>query len=106
MYIFNILSFCLFKAEPMAYGCFQARGLIGAIADGLCHRHSNAATKLCLQPTPQLTDCCILDPMSKGRYQTRNLMVPSQILLLCTMMETPRLYRLIIECHGFLTYIL
>ena len=35
-------SFCLFWASPEAYGSSQARGLIGAIAAGLNHSHSNA----------------------------------------------------------------
>ena len=46
--------FCLFRVPPMAYGGFQARGLIGAVAACLCHSHSNARSELCLQPTPQL----------------------------------------------------
>ena len=37
--------FCLFRAAPVAYGASQARGLIGAIAAGLHHKHSNARSK-------------------------------------------------------------
>ena len=44
----------------MAYGGSQAMGLIGAVADGLHHSHSNARLEPCLQPTPQLT--ATLDP--------------------------------------------
>ena len=44
----------------MEYGGSQARGLIGAVATGLCHSHSNAGSKPSLQPTPVLT--AILDP--------------------------------------------
>ena len=40
---------------PSAYGGSQTRGLIGAIASGLHHSHSNVGSELCLQPTPQLT---------------------------------------------------
>ena len=47
--------FCLLRAAPMAYGAFQARGQIGAVAASLHHRHSNARSKPCLQPTLQLT---------------------------------------------------
>ena len=47
--------FCLFRAAPMAYAGSQARGLIGATAAGLHHSHSNAGSKLCLRPTPELT---------------------------------------------------
>ena len=38
-------------AALWAYGGYQARGLIGATAAGLC----NAASELHLQPIPQLT---------------------------------------------------
>ena len=40
---------------PVAYGGSQARGRIGAVAAGLHHSHSNAESKLHLQPIPQLT---------------------------------------------------
>ena len=43
------------RAALSAYGGSQARGLIGAIAAGLPHSHSNLGSKLHLQPTPQLT---------------------------------------------------
>ena len=45
---------CLFRAAPLAYGGFQGRGQIGAVAAGLCHSHSNARSVLHLWPTPQL----------------------------------------------------
>ena len=45
----------LFRATLAALGGARARGQIGATAAGLCHSHSNARSKLCLQPTPQLT---------------------------------------------------
>ena len=34
--------FCLFRAALAAYGGSQAKRLIGAVAAGLCHSHSNA----------------------------------------------------------------
>ena len=46
--------FCLFRAEPTAYGGFQARGLIGAVATGLNHSHSNVGSEPHLRTTPQL----------------------------------------------------
>ena len=46
----------------VAYGRSQARGRIGAIAAGL--HHSNATSEPCLQLTPQLRQCQILNPMS------------------------------------------
>ena len=57
------LSFCLFvfsRAAPVACGGSQARGLIGAVATGLCHSHSSMGSEPRLQPTPQLT--AMLDP--------------------------------------------
>ena len=52
------LFVCLFvfsRAAPAAYGGSQARGLIGAIATGLHHSHSNSGSEPHLQPTPLLT---------------------------------------------------
>ena len=43
------------RAAPMAYGGSQARGLIGAVANGLRLSQSNAGSELRLQPIPQLT---------------------------------------------------
>ena len=50
-----VFFFLLFRAAPMAYGGFHARGKIGAVAAGLCHSHSNTESEPHLQPTPQLT---------------------------------------------------
>ena len=56
IYLFFVfLSFFFLRATPMANGGSQARGLIGAIAAGLCHSHSNTGSKPRLRPTPQLT---------------------------------------------------
>ena len=52
-YFIVFLSF--FGAAPAAYGGSQARGLIGAVAAGLCQSHSNVGSEPSLQPTPQLT---------------------------------------------------
>ena len=57
---FVFLSFCLFRAAPMAYGGSQARGPIGAVATSLRQSQSNVESKLRLQPTPQLM--VTLDP--------------------------------------------
>ena len=46
-YLF-ICLFCLFRATPMAYGGSQARGLIGAVAIGLHHSHSDIGSEPCL----------------------------------------------------------
>ena len=45
----------LFRALPAAHGGSQARGRIGAVADGLHHSHSNARSERHLRPTAQLT---------------------------------------------------
>ena len=58
----------------MAHGGSQARGPVGAVAAGLRQSHSNARSKPCLQPTPQLTQCQILNPVSRARDQTPILM--------------------------------
>ena len=46
------LFVCLFRARPVAYGCSQARGQIGATAASLYH--SNTRSKPHLQPKTQL----------------------------------------------------
>ena len=60
----SLFFFCLFaffsRAAVVAYGGSQAKGLIGAVAASLHQSHSNAGSKPCLQPTPQLM--AILDP--------------------------------------------
>ena len=47
--------FVFSRAMPAAYGGSRARGLIRAVASTLHHSHSNAGSKLHLQPTPQFT---------------------------------------------------
>ena len=71
-YLFIYFVFGPFRATPAAYGGFQARGQIGAVAAGLHHSHSSARS---------LTHWA-----SPG---TRNLMVPSQIRFYCATMGTP-----------------
>jgi len=73
----------------MAYGGSQARGLSRAVADGL-HR----ATAM-----PDPSRVCdlhhssrqgrVLNPLSKARDRTCNLMVPSWIHFHCVMIGTP-----------------
>ena len=78
-YFLNFYSFCFFRTALRAYGGSQARGLIGAVAAGLHHSHNNARSELHLRPTPKLTAMPILNPLSKARDQTHNLMVPSWV---------------------------
>ena len=54
-YVLFFFVFSLFRAIPTAYGGSQARSLIGAVAAGLYHSHSQARSEPRLQPTPQLT---------------------------------------------------
>ena len=68
--------FGLFRAEPMAYGSFQARRQIGAAAADICYSHSNARSELHLWPIPQLT----ATPVSKARDRTHILMGISWVL--------------------------
>ena len=65
--------FCLFRATPTAYGGFQARGLIVAVAASLhhSHSHSNAGPEPRMRPTPQLM--ATPDPQPTERGQGWNL---------------------------------
>ena len=47
--------FCFLRAAPVAFGNSQARGQIGAVADGLYHTHSKARSEPFLQPTSKFT---------------------------------------------------
>ena len=68
-FFLSFLSFCLFRAAPVAYGGSQARGPIGAIAAGLHHSHSNVGSKVHLRPTPQRR---ILNPLSHQGIPVRD----------------------------------
>ena len=54
-FYFYFLSFAISRAAPAAYEGSKARGLVGAVAAGLHHSHSNTGSEPRLQPTPQLT---------------------------------------------------
>ena len=60
LYLFVGVFFVLFRAAPTTHGGSQTRGLIGAIAAGLHHSHSNTGCELCLRLTPKLM--AALDP--------------------------------------------
>ena len=80
---FFFFFFCLFAiswAAPTAYGGSQARGPIRAVATGPRQSHSNARSEPCLQPTPEPQQRWVLNPLSKVRDRTGNLMVPSYSL--------------------------
>ena len=52
-FFFVFLTFS--RVAPTAYGGSQARGLIGTVATGPHHSHSNVGSESHLRPTPQLT---------------------------------------------------
>ena len=70
-FLFVFCFFAFSRAALMAHGNSQARGLIGAVATGLCQSHSNARTKPSLQPIPQLM--AMLDPRPTEQGQGSNL---------------------------------
>ena len=84
---------CLFRAAPTAYGGSQIRSLIGAIAAGL--RHSNPRSELVCNPYHPSQQRRILNPLSKARDGTGNLMIPSWISFHCTTRGTPTLFFLV-----------
>ena len=51
----------------MAYGGFQAKGLIGAVATSLHQSHSNVGSESRLQPTSQLTATPDPQPTEQGQ---------------------------------------
>ena len=51
---FLFFVFVFSRAAPAAHGGSQTRGLIGAVAAGPHHNHSNARSEPHLSPTPQL----------------------------------------------------
>ena len=71
-YNFFFFGFFVFsRAEPVTYGGSQARGLVGAVAAGLHHSHSNARSELHLQPTPQLRTTLDPQPTEQGQGLNR-----------------------------------
>ena len=51
-FFFFVLFFVFSRATPVAYGGSQAKGLIRAVAAGLCQSQSNSGSEPRLQPTP------------------------------------------------------
>ena len=62
-----LFSYFIFMATPVMYGCSQARGQMWATAAGLHHSYSNMGSKPRLQPTPQLRQCQIFNPLNEAR---------------------------------------
>ena len=67
--------FGLFRGAPAAYGSFQVRRRIGAVATGLHHRSQQHQ---------------ILNPLSEARDGTCTLTVAGQVRFCCTTTGTPR----------------
>ena len=78
--LFVFVFFAISWAAPVAYRGSQARGPIRAVAAGL---HTTATATLDPSRIFDLhhssRQCQILNPLSKARDRTRNLLVPSQI---------------------------
>ena len=54
LFFLSFFFFAFSRAAPVAHGSSQARGLIGAVATGLRHSHSNMGSEPRLPPTSQL----------------------------------------------------
>ena len=88
-YFFFFCLFCLFVvvvvvvaiswAAPTAYGGSQARGLIGAELPAYARATAMWDPSCICDPHHSSRQHWILNPLSKGRERTRNLMVPSRI---------------------------
>ena len=78
-FFFLFFVFAFSRAVPTAYGDSPTRGLIRNVATGLHKSHCNVGSELRLQPIPQLTQHRIVNPLSKARDRTHNIMVPSRI---------------------------
>ena len=87
--------FWFFRAAPVAYGSSQARGLMGAIAAGLRHRHSNTDLSHVFDLHHSSWQCRTLNPLSKAEDRNLNLMVPSQVRFCCATTGIPYLRFLI-----------
>ena len=77
--VFLFLFFCLFRATPVAYGGSQARGLIGAVASGLCQDHSSVGSSCVCDPQHSSRQCQIFNPLSEARDHTCLLMDTSLV---------------------------
>ena len=75
--------FCRFRAPAAAYEGSQARGLIGAVAAGLCQIHSNARSEPVCDLHHSSEQRRILNPLREARDGTHNLTVPSRIRFRC-----------------------
>ena len=84
-FFFFFSFFCLFRATSMAYGSFQTKGQIGAVAASLHHSHSKVRSDLSLvcDLHCSLQQCQIPDPLREARDRTCILMEASRICFCC-----------------------
>ena len=79
--------FLLFRATPVAYGDSQTRGSKSEMQLLVYATATPDPSRICDLPHSSQKHW-ILNPLSKVRDQTHNLMVPSQICFCCTTMGT------------------
>ena len=98
---FFFFFFLLFRAAPVAYGVFQARGLIGV----------TATTATAMQGPSRVCDLHhsswqrqILNPLREARDQTQNLMVPSRICFCCARTGTPPSWTFLVWFYALFVF--
>ena len=64
----------IFRADPVAHGGSQVRGLIGATGANLYHSHSNVGSSCVCDLHHSLWQHWILNPLSEARDRTHILM--------------------------------
>ena len=84
-----VCVFCLFRAMPVAYGSSWARGWIRATAASLHHSHSNARSKLHLQPRCSLRPCRSFNPLSEAGIEPASSWILVRFLTYWATTETP-----------------
>ena len=84
-----IFIFLLFRAAPTAYGDYQVRGLIEAVAAGLRQTLATWDPSCVCDLHHSLQQCQISNPTERGRDRTLNLMDICRIHFRCTTMGIP-----------------
>ena len=88
-FLFFFFVFCPFRAALTAYGGSQARGLIEAVAQAYTRATAMPDLSHVCDVHHSSQQCRILNPSSKARDQTCNLMVPSWICFCGATSGTP-----------------
>ena len=76
---FTFSFFFFFRAAPVAYGSFQARGWIGATTASLTTAAATPDPSFIWDPYHSSQQRWILNPLSEARVRTHNLMDPSWV---------------------------